>query len=72
MPTQMVKNEWNDTSTSLYIFMACCLIKHRDNLCMVLLNVPSSFFYSILYLQLRDTRYGIACGSRVSTGASCL
>jgi hypothetical protein len=44
MRTQMVnKNEWNCTSTSPYIFMAWRLVNHRDNLCVVLLNIPSCF-----------------------------
>jgi hypothetical protein len=25
-----VKNAWSHTSTSRYVFMACCLVKHRD------------------------------------------
>jgi hypothetical protein len=27
-----VKNEWSYTSTPQYVFMAWCLVKHRDNL----------------------------------------
>jgi hypothetical protein len=26
-----VKNTWSCKSTALYVFIACCLIKHRDN-----------------------------------------
>jgi hypothetical protein len=26
-----VKNEWSYTSTPKYVFMAWCLVKHRDN-----------------------------------------
>jgi hypothetical protein len=26
-----VKNAWSYTTTPPYVFMACCLIKHRDN-----------------------------------------
>jgi hypothetical protein len=29
-PSLDVKNEWSHTSTSSYVFMACCMIKHKD------------------------------------------
>jgi hypothetical protein len=33
-----VKDEWSCTSTLLYVFMAWCLIKHRDNFTLIFFN----------------------------------
>jgi hypothetical protein len=37
-----VKNAWSYTSTPPYVFIAWCLVKHRDNFTFYLLNY--SFF----------------------------
>jgi hypothetical protein len=44
-----VKNAWNYTSTSQYVFMAWCLVKHSDNFTFFFT------FYSILLAE--DSRF---------------
>jgi hypothetical protein len=36
-----VKNAWNCTSTPPYVFMLCCLVKHRDNFALLYVFNPS-------------------------------
>jgi hypothetical protein len=40
-----MKNEWNFTSTVPYVFIACCWIKHRDNLTFFCGEGPRSTCY---------------------------
>jgi hypothetical protein len=37
-----VKNAWSYTFTPLYVFIAWCVIKHRDNFTFTLLGLPNS------------------------------
>jgi len=46
-----VKNEWSYTSTSLYVSMAWCLVKQRDNFTFVFIS-SISFLRLLLHLLL--------------------
>jgi hypothetical protein len=41
-----VKNAWSYTSTPQYVFMAWCLVKHRDNFTFTLISVSSSSHFT--------------------------
>jgi hypothetical protein len=43
-----VKNAWSYTTTPQYVFMACCLVKHRD-------NFTFTFTFIKAYTQIRNT-----------------
>jgi hypothetical protein len=64
-----VENAWSYTSTPQYVFMAWCLVKHRDNFTLFystnrMLQVPEQF-YSLLsspttqYKHLRNTQENV-------------
>jgi hypothetical protein len=38
----VVKNEWSYTSTPQYVFMAWCLVKHRDNFTFYLYEIQKA------------------------------
>jgi hypothetical protein len=55
-----VRNAWSDTSTSQYVFMECCLVKHRDNFTLSLL-LPLSILFLLRQLCFPSTVLSVAC-----------
>jgi hypothetical protein len=53
-----VKNMWSGTSTSLYVLMEMCLIKHRDNSKFTLLYRRKCTYSDISYLK---HKYWLLC-----------
>jgi hypothetical protein len=49
-----VKNAWGYTSTPQYVFMAWCLVKHRDNFAFVIFYIM--FQYPALQTNMRGNR----------------
>jgi hypothetical protein len=44
-----VKNAWSYTSTSQYVFMAWCLVKHSDNFTFTEFRTRTTFIYSYTF-----------------------
>jgi hypothetical protein len=69
-----VKNAWRYTSTSQYVFMAWCLVKHRDNFTFTFTDtkifriIILLSFYLISWLLFPRLRYWTT-GVRLSAGA---
>ena len=65
-----VKNAWSRTSTSQYISVTCCLIKHRDNFTFTfyqLYEVRRQIFFSLstfFFFQFRTDQVSATRGSR--------
>jgi hypothetical protein len=50
-PSAEVKNAWSYTSTPQYVFMAWCLVKHRDNFTFTLHTDYCFYIRSIVITQ---------------------
>jgi len=48
-----VKNMWSSNSTPLYVFMAWCVIKHRDNFTFTF----TVFFAHLFYMVIRKAKW---------------
>jgi hypothetical protein len=46
-----VKNAWSYTSTPQYVFMAWCLVKHRDNFTFLLLEETEMVCFRHVYFD---------------------
>jgi hypothetical protein len=49
-----VMNAWRYTSTPKYVFMAWCLVKHRDNFAFIFIFTIIFYFYP--YYHIRTSR----------------
>jgi hypothetical protein len=54
-----VKNAWSYTSTPLYVFMAWCLVKHRDN-----------FIFTFITLRCNSYDRSVGIATRLWAGRS--
>jgi hypothetical protein len=55
-PSAEIKNAWHYTSTPQYIFMAWCLVKHRDNFYLYLFYILPKLSVHILYKCIKEFR----------------
>jgi len=58
-----VKKAWSYTFTPQYVFIACCLVKHRGNFTLRYLTVFRHHYHIITHLTLAPTGWIIGCSS---------